>query len=325
MPQSITLDNMLANEGKGWFNAILSNCKWALSTQTPGDGVASSVLVTPSGTGECTLTTGNSQKPALVSTHKYYVSFKVKFESAVNGTFDWYWPVAEPAAASGMEVNAAAGVWTRVSATFDRTSFTDGNYQCRVDYNNDDGGNKPFRFTSCLLYDLTTAFGAGKEPSKEWMDTYVTAFADSQTVNYYENLGELFTDIANAIRTKDGTTGSIFACDFPERISATGGNIPDRVLIKCPNADGITTVQLDPNKNYYWEVSYAASDDTGGSSCGTIIDGVVAQDWRIGTTYGLFSEPPTYDPASGVLTLTKGYSTTYPSVTRIYGVPGSTK
>lgn len=224
MPQVITLDNMLANEGKGWFPAILSNCTWNLSTIVPGDGAASSVLVTPAGTGECTLSTGSTNTPALVSTHKYYVSFRARFESAVNGTFDWYWPIAEPAAASGMTVNAAAGVWTRVSATFDRTSFTNGDYQCRVDYNNDDGGNKPFRFTSCMLFDLTAAFGAGKEPSKEWMDTYVTAFADSQTVHYYENLGELFTAIATAIRSKDGTTGEIFACDFPSRISALGGS-----------------------------------------------------------------------------------------------------
>lgn len=219
MPQIIIFDNMLANGGKGWFPAILSNCTWNLSSQIPGDGAASSVLVTPSGTGECTLSTGGSQKPALVSTHKYYVSFKVKFDSAVNGTFDWYWPVAEPAAASGMAVSAAAGVWTRVSATFDRTSFTNGNYPCRVDYNNDDGGNKPFRFTSCMLLDLTAAFGAGKEPSKEWMDTYVTTFADTLAVSHYENLEELFTDIAAAIRKRDGTTEKIFACDFPKKIA----------------------------------------------------------------------------------------------------------
>ena len=209
-----------------------------------------------------------------------------------------------------------------MSAVFTRESFTDGSYPCRFDFNNE-STSVAIRFTSCMLFDLTDAFGAGKEPSKEWMDEHVTTYADSQTVPYISNLGELFTSIANAIRTKDGTTGSIFACDFPERISATGGNIPDRVLIKCPNADGITTVQLNPNKNYYWEVSYAANDDTGGSLAGSIIDGVVAQDWSIGEMYGSFSAPPTYDSASGVLTLTKGYSTTYPSVTRIYGAPGN--
>ena len=52
------------------------------------------------------------------------------------------------------------------------------------------------------------------------MDEHVTAYADSQTVSYYENLGELFTDIANALRTKSGKTGEIFACDFPAKIQA---------------------------------------------------------------------------------------------------------
>ena len=52
------------------------------------------------------------------------------------------------------------------------------------------------------------------------MDKHVTAFADSQQVQYTENLGELFTDIANAIRAKSGQTGEIFACDFADRIRA---------------------------------------------------------------------------------------------------------
>lgn len=55
-----------------------------------------------------------------------------------------------------------------------------------------------------MLIDLTESFGAGKEPSKEWMDKYVTAFADSQKVPYIENLSELFKNIADAIRAKSG-------------------------------------------------------------------------------------------------------------------------
>ena len=119
-----------------------------------------------------------------------------------------------------MAVNAAAGAWTRLSAVFDSASFTDGNYPCRFDYNNNDGGNKTFWFTSCLLVDLTAAFGAGKEPSKDWLDKHVTAFSDTPSVQYVDNLGELFTDIANAIRTKSGQSGKIMACDFADRIRA---------------------------------------------------------------------------------------------------------
>lgn len=214
MPKTITLTNIMANNEKGWFPATLGNCSWQSSTRTPGDGAKSSVKIIPSGGGECTLT---SAEHDLVASHKYYISFKVFYDSAANCTFDWYWPVAEPSAASGLRVNAAAQTWTRASSVFERTSFADGRYPCRFDYNNENG-NVTFWFTSCMLFDLTAAFGVGNEPSKEWLDKHIDSFGDTLTVHYYENLGELFADIANAIRTKSGQSGEIFACDFPDRI-----------------------------------------------------------------------------------------------------------
>ena len=217
MATTVSMTNIAANSGKGWFPATRGNCSWQLSSITPDDGAASSLKIIPSGAGEVTLT---SAAHDLVASHKYYVTFKIRFEAAVTGTCDWYWPVAEPAAAAGMAVNAAAGAWTRLSAVFDRTSFSDGSYPCRFDYNNNDGGNKTFWFTSCMLIDLTAAFGAGKEPSKEWLDKRITAFSDAPTVQYVDNLGELFKGVADAIRAKSGQTGEIFACDFADRIRA---------------------------------------------------------------------------------------------------------
>ena len=217
MATTVSMTNIVANSGKGWFPATRGNCAWQLSSITPGDGAASSIKIIPSGAGEVTLT---SASHALVTSHKYYVTFKIRFEAAVTGTCDWYWPVAEPAAAAGMAVNAAAGAWTRLSAVFDRTSFADGSYPCRFDYNNNDGGNKTFWLTSCMLIDLTAAFGVGKEPSKEWLDKHIMAFSDAPTVQYVDNLGELFKGVADAIRAKSGQTGEIFACDFADRIRA---------------------------------------------------------------------------------------------------------
>lgn len=218
MPTKVTLTNIMANENKGFFGTTgLSNCTWGLTSQTPGDGATSGVIVMPSGAGECTISSG--AKP-LIASHKYYLSFKVKFESQNTATFDWYWPIQEPAAASGLTASGGANTWIRLSAVFERTGFTDGNYKCRWDYNNDNGKNVNVRMTSCMLIDLTASFGAGKEPSKEWMDKHVTKFADSQTVEYIENLGELFTNIANAIRAKSGQTGKIMPCDFADRIRA---------------------------------------------------------------------------------------------------------
>lgn len=215
MPTNVTLTNLVANSGKGWFPATRGNCTWQLSSITPGDGAASSIKIIPSGAGEVILTSASHK---LIASHKYYVTFKVRFAATTQGTCDWYWPVADPCAAQNMAFNVPAKTWVRLSATFGRTSFSDGNYPCRFDYNNTDGKNTTFWFTSCMLIDLTACFGAGKEPSKEWMDKYVTTFADSQKVPYIENLSELFKNIADAIRAKSGQTGEIFACDFADRI-----------------------------------------------------------------------------------------------------------
>ncbi len=175
----------MANSGKGWFSASRSNCTWTLSSTTPGDGAASSVKVVPSASGECTLT---SASHSLSSSHKYYLSFKVRFESQTSDTFDWYWPIAEPSAMSHASASGNANTWIRISTVFTRTSFSDGDYQCRWDYNNDSGNNVPVYFTSCMLFDLTAAFGAGNEPSKAWMDENVMSFGDSLIVYYPENI-----------------------------------------------------------------------------------------------------------------------------------------
>lgn len=217
MATTVSMTNIVANNGKGWFPATRGNCSWQLSSITPGDGAASSIEIIPSGAGEVTLT---SAAHNLVASHKYYISFKVRFASATQGTCDWYWPVAEPCAAQNMAFNVAAETWVRLSAVFERTSFSNGSYPCRFDYNNNNGKNTPFWFTSCMLIDLTAAFGAGLEPSKDWMDKHVTAFADSQKVQYIENLGELFAGISSAIQTKSGQSGKIFACDFIDKILA---------------------------------------------------------------------------------------------------------
>ena len=217
MATTVSMTNVVANGGKGWFPAQRGNCAWQLSSITPGDGAASSIKIIPSGAGECTLT---SAAHNLVASHKYYISFKVRFASATQGTCDWYWPVAEPCAAQNMAFNVAAETWVRLSAVFERTSFSDGSYPCRFDYNNTDGKSTTFWFTSCMLIDLTAAFGAGLEPSKEWLDKHITAFSDSPSVDYIDNLDELFTGISSAIQTKSGQPGKIFACDFIDKLLA---------------------------------------------------------------------------------------------------------
>lgn len=212
---TIHLENIVAHKGQGYFPAFTGNCTIQSSGQVPGDGALRSLRVIPKAAGECTLT---SAKHHLVASHKYYLSFKVRFEAQASATFDWYWPIAEPSAVSGLRASGDANTWIRLSAVFERTNFANGDYPCRWDYNNDSGSNIPVRMTSCMLFDLTAAFGAGKEPSKEWMDAHIMAYGDALDTHYMQNLDDIFADIAAAIRAKDGSSGGIYACDFAARI-----------------------------------------------------------------------------------------------------------
>lgn len=71
-----------------------------------------------------------------------------------------------------------------------------------------------------MLIDLTEAFGDGKEPSKEWLDKHITAFSDTPTVQYVDNLGELFKGVADAIRAKSGQTARSWPAILRTRIRA---------------------------------------------------------------------------------------------------------
>lgn len=245
--KTVTLNNIMATEGRGYFAATLSNCTWQSSSITPGDGSTQSARVIPSASGEVTLT---SAKHNLIASHKYYVTFKIKFESEASGTVDWYWPVAEPPAINHMTVNGDANTWIKCSAIFDRAQFSNGSYPCRFDYNNE-STNVAFRFTSCMLFDLTEAFGEGKEPSKEWLDVHITSFAETQTVHYYETLKELFSNIANAIRSKTKKSDKIFACDFPDSINAIETEATfnfDGTATAADILEGKTAYTNDPEK-----------------------------------------------------------------------------
>lgn len=126
--------------------------------------------------GETTYTLVNADgtvvKPHLYPTHKYYVSCWL-LQTAVNGSMDFYWPIAEPVAMSGMTVPAASEQdFSRVSKIFTRESFTEGDYEVRIDYNNNNSTTYMW-YDGLMLVDLTATFGAGNEPSKDWCDYYL--------------------------------------------------------------------------------------------------------------------------------------------------------
>lgn len=187
----------------------------ASSPLPPGESCTKCYWVVPtSGVNEFYITSTPSAD--LKPDHIYYVSFKVYYPGNVNGSFDFYWPIAEPPGASGLKATQSK-TWTRISARFDRKQFQTGSQKCRWDYNHN-GVNSGVNLSAFILVDLTEAFGDGLEPSKEWCDEHIAWFGSTTTVSVYENLKELFDDTADAIRSKSGGSAKILACDFPSRI-----------------------------------------------------------------------------------------------------------
>ena len=115
-----------------------------------------------------------STSAGLIASHIYYFSMEVYYPSSVAGSFDLYWPIAEPGAIRSMSTTASQQ-WVRLSGVFDRTSFSNGSIECRVDYNNEQATAEVY-ISAMMLIDLTAAFGAGHEPSKEWCDRNIEWF-----------------------------------------------------------------------------------------------------------------------------------------------------
>lgn len=218
--RTITLNNLLSNEGKGFpVTQGISGGKIyiANSPLPPGDSCTSCLWVVPNENVE-EVTRLSSPSGSLVPNHIYYFSMKVYFPGNANGSFDFYWPVQEPPALSNLSTNVSKS-WVKLSGTFNRNSFTEGNYQCRIDYNNRQS-TLGVNISAIMLVDLTQSFGPGLEPTKEWCDSHLVWNDPTISILVYENMNEFLTDIADAIRNKSGSHGLLFASDFPQLIQA---------------------------------------------------------------------------------------------------------
>lgn len=121
-------------------------------------------------------------QPTLTPSHKYYARVEV-YQETKAGTVDIYWPIGEPSFFSGL--SGPAGQWNMLSAVNTRDKFTAGNYQMRIDYNNQ--ANAAYMwFDGLMLVDLTAAFGAGNEPDKAWCDANIAFTTSTMTVEWWE-------------------------------------------------------------------------------------------------------------------------------------------
>lgn len=156
---------------------------WTVSgSASPGGletGYYSIALTGTTSTAEVTVNTTGTIP--LNNTHIYYVRYYGYQTTKTNASVGCYWPIAEPSFRDGLPIKDAGG-WRLYSARMGRSSFSNGNYQLRLDFNN--GNQSGTMYFSCpMLIDLTAGFGAGSEPTQEWCDANIPFFEGSLGVN----------------------------------------------------------------------------------------------------------------------------------------------
>ena len=174
MPQTITLVNLIPSplsSNSGWPGSAISSVHAKYGSQCRRlNGTTSSVEVL----------TNTSAGIQLINTHKYYARVETYQETKV-GTTDIYWPIAEPSFLNGK--SGPAGQWNIVSAVNTRSSFSNGSYQLRLDFNNSYSSGSMW-FDGAMLIDLTSCFGQGNEPTKEWLDANIPWFSGTYIYEY---------------------------------------------------------------------------------------------------------------------------------------------
>lgn len=154
---------------------------WSVSPSTDRgyEGGQSVKLTGTTSTPEVTVNTIGSIP--LIPSHIYYARVYGYQTEKAGASVGFYWPIAEPSIKEGIALKNA-GSWKRYSARTDRASFPAGNYQFRMDFNNNYIAGTMY-FDAPMLIDLTEAFGSGNEPTKSWMDKNIPFFSGSMIVS----------------------------------------------------------------------------------------------------------------------------------------------
>lgn len=117
----------------------------------------------------------------LKPTHVYYIRSEVYAENSSARRTSVYWPIAEPPVYNNKY--AVAGQWTMFSAVTNRSGFSEGSYQMRVDFDNDNKAGSMW-FDGVMVIDLTETFGSGKEPDVTWCDNNIGYFVGTSRISY---------------------------------------------------------------------------------------------------------------------------------------------
>lgn len=162
-------------EGVGWSGGQYTSEKYYTGSKSIKlSGTSSTVEVL----------TNTTNSIYLIKNHIYYARvYGYQLSKTSGATVGFYWPIAEPSFNDNIEIKDPK-IWNIYSAVNNRSSFSTGNYQFRIDFNNKNKAGNLY-VDGCMLIDLTDSFGSGNEPTKNWLDENLPYFEGSKNFNFF--------------------------------------------------------------------------------------------------------------------------------------------
>lgn len=225
----------------------------------------------------------NGSSISMTNTHIYYVRWYVYHEGAA-GTTGCYFGIAEPNFVEGLSLGPA-NQWNMKSAVNNRSSFSSGSQGFRLDYNNS-GNATSVWFDGVMLIDLTATFGAGKEPTQEWMDANVPFFEG--TKNIVLNLSLKTGDILNCPYSGAGVHVGLKMGTYKLEVWGAQGGYRSSTTYGGKGGYSVGTVVLNDRKDVFLysggagNTGKTAGGFNGGGRRGTYNGGGGGSDIRIG-------------------------------------------
>lgn len=131
-----------------------------------------------------------------ISGHIYYVRCEMYQQSAVSSGMQSYWPQAEPTMGTAIYDTSKLNTWQIQSFRTNRSNWGTGNQQFRFDVENIQSPNYVF-IDGAMIIDLTSDFGSGNEPTKEWCDKNIPFFLGTLELKNVEMKAKISGSVRN--------------------------------------------------------------------------------------------------------------------------------
>lgn len=171
--KNVNLTNMISDPS-------FENNGWSINNDNTRSRYGNNSLKMNGTTSNAEVTVSNKSTMNINNTHKYYGRFEA-YPTIAGKTGGFNWPSGGYSFNDGTSLGAT-NKWNIVSGVNTRTSWS-GNYSYRVDFNHNNSASTAW-YDGAMMVDLTAAFGAGNEPSKEWCDANIPYFEGTKKLSY---------------------------------------------------------------------------------------------------------------------------------------------